>query len=272
MLRPIKPIPLIGIALKPIPSKAPIFGWADPKALLVENEYQRELSKASITLIRKIAAEFDWLHIKPVVCARGSNDKLCVIDGQHTAIAAASRGVPKVPVIIVEAKEIKKRAGAFVSHNTNRLNITPMQLFYSRKASGDAQAIATDRVARSVGVNICHSYPPNGLWRVGDTVAISAIERLVVRLREENAARVLKTLVAAKRGPVVCHEILAVEAVLYDSSLGWKHSAFDLVTVIRSKSIDAWRRPVLSRTEAGKLVRLWQGVARAWVRAGDRDA
>src|SRR5579863_10262422 len=100
MNRPIRPIPLVGITPKPISSRLPVFGWADPKTLLVEDEYQRGLTKRSIQLIRRIAENFDWLHIKPPVCARGANGKLCIVDGQHTAIAAASRGLTKIPVMI----------------------------------------------------------------------------------------------------------------------------------------------------------------------------
>jgi hypothetical protein len=101
MLRAIKPIPLIGLSVRDIPSAPPRFDWADPKTLLVEDDYQRRLTKRSITLIRKVAENFDWLHIKPRVCTHGTGNKLCVIDGQHTAIAAASRGVAKIPVMIV---------------------------------------------------------------------------------------------------------------------------------------------------------------------------
>ena len=70
MLRPIKPIPLIGLEPKPVGSKLPVFGWADPKTLLVEDDYKRRLTQRSITLIRKIAVGFDWLHVKLPVCAR----------------------------------------------------------------------------------------------------------------------------------------------------------------------------------------------------------
>jgi hypothetical protein len=79
----------------------------------VQPEYQRDLTKRSITLIRDIAETFSWLHIKPPVCARDGNGNLCVIDGQHTAIAAASRGLKKIPVMIVEALDPALRAGAF---------------------------------------------------------------------------------------------------------------------------------------------------------------
>jgi hypothetical protein len=71
---------------------------------------------------------------------------------------------------------------------------------------------------------------------------------------------------------VAVHEILAVAAVLFDPKFGWHHSTFDLVTVIRSKSIDGWRRPIVCRMKSGggDRVQLWKGVAQAWVRAGDR--
>ena len=166
MLRPIKPIPLIGIDPKPIPSKAPTFEWHDPTDLLIEAAYQRNLSKSSIKLIRRIAAGFDWTHLKPVVCAKADDGRLFCIDGQHTAIAAVSRGVLKLPVMIVEAPDTKRRARAFVSHNTDRLNITPLQMFTSRIAAADPDAIAADRAAKIAGVMIMRSQPANGCWRV----------------------------------------------------------------------------------------------------------
>jgi hypothetical protein len=98
------------------------------------------------------------------------------------------------------------------------------------------------------------------------------VERLVVRWCGERAVRALKTLVAAKHAPVTVHEILAAAACLFDPRFDWHHSAFDLVTVIRSKSINGWRRPVVARMKSsgGDRVALWKGVAQAWVRAGDR--
>ena len=50
MLRAIKPTPLVGLTLG-FPSSPPRFDWADPKTLLVEDDYQRRLTQRSITLI-----------------------------------------------------------------------------------------------------------------------------------------------------------------------------------------------------------------------------
>jgi len=272
-LRPIKPIPLVGLKLCDIKSDAPTFEWVDPCTLLVEASYQRNLAAKSIKLIRQIAASFNWAHLKPAVCARSGDGKLFCIDGQHTAIAAASRGVSKIPVMIVEAGDVSRRARAFVSHNTDRVSITPLQMFASRLAAEDPGALAAQRTAKAAGVTILRAQPGNGYWNLGETMACGAIERLVARYGEERAVRAMKTLVAAKRAPVASHEILAVSAVLFDPKFGWHHSAFDLVTVIRSKSIDGWQRPVLSRMKSamgGQRAAMWKGVAEAWVRAGDR--
>lgn len=271
-LRPIKSIPLVGVTIGEIKSTLPVFEWVDPCTLLVEAAYQRNLSKNSITLIRRIAERFDWAHLKPPVCARAGEGRLFVVDGQHTAIAAVSRGVEKIPVMIIDAGDVRRRAKAFVSHNTDRLNITPLQMFASRLAAEDAGAVAAQRAAKDAGVTILRSQPGNGHWNRGETMACGAVERLATKYGHDGAVRALKSLVAAKRAPVSVHEILAVAAVLFDPKFGWQHSTFDLVTVIRSKSIDGWRRPVIARMKSagGDRVQLWKGVAEAWVRAGDR--
>jgi hypothetical protein len=46
---------------------------------------------------------------------------------------------------------------------------------------------------------------------------------------------------------------------------------FDLVTVIRSKSIDAWRGQVIGQMKEDDKLPMWKVVAKAWVRVGNRD-
>ena len=118
MLRAIEPIPLVGPMMRDIPSSPPRFDLADSKTRSSRTITSGGLRSGRSQSFRKIAENFDWLHIKPAVCARGTNYELCVIDGQHTAIVTASRGVAKIPVMIVEAPEIARRARAFVAHST----------------------------------------------------------------------------------------------------------------------------------------------------------
>jgi hypothetical protein len=109
--------------------------------------------------------------------------------------------------------------------------------------------------------------PGNGRWKPGETIAFGAIERLIKRRSRDDAIRVLKTLAAAKRAPVMAHEILATEAVLYDEKLGYDGPVFDLVTVIRSKTPDEWARRAQAKGREGHAIRIWREVAEAWVRA-----
>jgi hypothetical protein len=268
MKRPIRPLPLPNSVYRPVSSKLPVFGWADPTSLLVEGEYQRGLTRRSMLLIRRIAENFDWLHVKPPVCAREPGGKLCIVDGQHTAIAAASRGITKIPIMIIDAKEIASRAKAFVAHNTDRLNVTPTQLWHSRLAAGDAVAKQAHAICLSAGVTPVRAQP--AVWKVGDTVAFNAIGRLVERRGKDDAIRALKALVSAKRAPVMAHEILAVDAVLYDDSLGYDGPVFDLVTVIRSKSAADWIVRVRDKDTDER--RLWRRIAAAWIRGVARNA
>jgi hypothetical protein len=269
-LRPIKAIPLVGIKPKFVSPTLPEFGWADPLHLYVETDYQRSLTKNSIKLIREIACDFDWLHIKPIVCARTKDGKTLVIDGQHTAIAAVSIGIKKVPIMIVDAPEMKIRALAFVAQNVCRLTMSRLQIFHAKVTGEDPKAMAAAKVAKAAKVRIVSSQPGSGDWEVGDTMAAAAIERMVSRLGAERATNVLKTLVSAKRAPVAVHEILAVSAVLYDQKFVWHKSTFDLVTVIRSRSIEEWRGMVLAGIEKDNRTAIWKGIAEAWVKAGKR--
>src|SRR4051812_39902397 len=79
------------------------FEDVDPTRLYVDDQYQRALSRKSHALIRKIVANWDWGRFKPPVVAEEEYG-FDVIDGQHTAIAAASHpGITKIPVMIIEA-------------------------------------------------------------------------------------------------------------------------------------------------------------------------
>jgi hypothetical protein len=236
----------------------------------VEADYQRNLTAGSIKLIRSITADFNWLHIKPVICAKGRDGKLVVLDGQHTAIAAISRGIKSVPIMLVNAPEMRTRARAFVAQNMNRLSMSALQVFHAKLAAEEPTAIAAAKVAKAAGVAIVRSQPASGSWQVGDTMAAAAIERLTAKRGVEKATKILKLLVDAKRAPVVVHEILAAAAVLYEPAFGWSFSSFNLVTVVRSKSVDEWRGIVMAKVGKENRTALWKGVAEAWVNAGKK--
>ena len=143
---------------------------------------------------------------------------LHVIDGQHTAIAACTHGgIPILPVVIIEGDEAE-RADAFVRHNRDRVNVTPMQLHYSMLAAGDDTATDIDRACKRANVRIRRTPPASGLYGPGETVAIAAIRTLVSARGPRAARRVLEICAEAQMAPITSNAIKAVEALLFSPS------------------------------------------------------
>ncbi|GAA0197758.1 hypothetical protein GCM10010203_55930 [Actinomadura yumaensis] len=216
VLRSVRAINLSGVEVGIADTDAPTFEWVDPSVLLVDDGYQRNLSERSVKLVRKICAGWDWRRFKPPVCARTARG-LEVIDGQHTAIAACSHPqVTVIPVMVVAAASRTDRANSFIGHNRDRLNITPMQMHFAAAAAGDEEAQTIDQVCERAGVRVLKATPGNGVWSVGDTVAVRAIGGLINRRGAMKARIVLEALVKGRACPVAAGQIKAVEALLHD--------------------------------------------------------
>lgn len=210
-LRPVAPICTNGLIAGPPATGEPIFERVDPRDLLVEEAYQRDLSAKSLKLIQHIIEHWDWTRFKPPVCAF-ADEGLRIIDGQHTAIAAASHPlIDRIPVMVVEAPELATRALAFIGHNRDRLAVTPMQLHHAAVAAGEAQAVAIEAVCEAAGVTLTRTAGGGHRWKVGETQAINAVRALVVRCGQDKAQRVLAALVAAGLAPVSAHDVKAAE-------------------------------------------------------------
>lgn len=183
-------------------SAHPEMGAADPNTLMVEPAYQRDLSGSSIKLIRKIVNNWDWTKFKPPICAR-TEVGLFVIDGQHTAIAAASHPeISSIPIMIVSADYIAERAAAFVSHNRDRLAMTPAQIFYGDLAAGDEAAKGIMEVIVTVGAAIPRLPPAKGEWKAGQISAIGELRAAWKGVKRDKFERILRIAVKTGAAPV----------------------------------------------------------------------
>lgn len=213
-LRPIEPINSAGLAPTTPSTTGPIFEWVDPASLLVNETYQRDLSERSVKLIRRIIEGWNWTKFKPPVCSLGDHG-LEVIDGQHTAIAAATHPyVAQIPVMIVETETVQDRASAFIGQNTTRLGITKMQLHRAAVAAGDEDALTIEQVCQRSGVRLLMAKPHR--WKVGDSVAVQAVGALIDRRGAMGARKVMELLVRAEAAPVTQAGLKAVEMILFD--------------------------------------------------------
>ena len=265
MKRPISALLMPDVAPMQPATAAPVFMTVRPEELLVDESYQRDLSDASIRLIRKIVAEWDWRKFKAPVVAMTEEGPV-VIDGQHTATAAASHpAIDEIPVLVVEATDRQAQAEAFVGINTTRLGITAAQLHHANVTAGDPLAITIERVCREAGVKVLRLPPARAVYKPGETIAVAAISGLVSRSGETTATRVLSILSGAGIGPVQAAHIRAVELLLTDEEFA-DLDGDDLGRIITAAGLDAAEKEarVFASTHC---VPLWRALAATWFKA-----
>lgn len=183
-------------------STVPEVRMVAPTELKVESAYQRDLSGKSLGLIRKIIIGWDWAKFKPPVCAE-TEDGLFIIDGQHTAIAAASRPeIKTIPVMVVAAARIERRAEAFVAHNRDRLTMTAAQVFYGEVAAGDREAIAALEIVKRAGGTIPRLPVQRSYAKPGQVTAISEVRRILAGPGPSVLERVIRIAVLSKVAPI----------------------------------------------------------------------
>lgn len=192
--------------------QSPELRWVPPQSLLVDEAYQRDLTPRSKRLIKSLVRNFAWRKMKPPIVVDTASGLHCV-DGQHTAIAAATRKIPTIPVFVVGAATMMERADSFVAHNRDRITMTPMDIYRAKIASGDPDALDVVRVCERAGVSL-KLFNPNSRIDIGDSMSVGTIQRLVKRQGVQKARMVLEALVKGGRAPIGAAEIDATEAAM----------------------------------------------------------
>lgn len=213
-LRAIEPLPHPeGLAAKRADlGQKPELRWVAPTSLLVDEGYQRDLGKRSYSLIRDMMQNFAWRKMKPPIVVEVGSGLHCV-DGQHTAIAAASIGVPLIPVFVVGGASLGERADSFVAHNRDRIVMSPLDVYRAMIAAGDPVAVETAAVCKAAGVRIRQTNQ-YGKIMPGDTNSVGTIRRLVGRRGAVKSRAILEAFVIAGRGPIGPAEMDAAEALM----------------------------------------------------------
>lgn len=267
-IRPLGKESMRGIEPSKVGKKRPTFEWVDPCSLFAETAYQRDLSENSTKQVRKTVAKFNWAHFKPPICVRlpESGNVLVCIDGQHTAMSAATHpDIDKIPVMVVDAADVKNRAAAFVGHNRDRISLTQMAIYHAELAAGDELAAVIDRACRASGavilnkaVNLRSNLP------AGNTIAVGTIRILARKQGEEALTRVLRLLTQAGRGPIKADEIAAVALILQSAGDRPDIDA-KLRAVVQERSAEKWAS-VCSRMTAESGESLSSALASEWCR------
>ena len=261
-LRPVQPLDHPVADMAPWATSEPIIEWMAPADLLIEGAYQRDLSPKSLDLIRRIVAGWDWRRFKPPIVAwteRGFE----IIDGQHTAIAAATRpDIEKIPVLVVEAADVQDRAVAFVGHNQDRLPITAIQMHRAKIAAGDPDALTAQQVLDRAGaVLVVGAYGQRG-WKPGETIAITTVDALCRRRGAKRAREVLDVLVKSKVAPISAAGIKATDMLMNRPE--YAEADIDHLHTAIQQSGDVENQAKLDAKTHG--IPVWEAMGRIWFR------
>ncbi|WP_320194980.1 hypothetical protein RMR10_012005 [Agrobacterium rosae] len=267
-LRAIEPVNITGLDMASPENGEPICERVRPTDLYVDPAYQRNIGSRGLTQIRKIIEAWDWNKFKPPICAYAEHDNktvLKVLDGQHTAIAAASHPeIVFIPVMIVEAGATSSQAAAFVGQNTERLGVTALQLHQSALVARDLDALTIDYVCKQAGVVILRHPGAGGAARPGETVSITAITELIKKRGNEPSRDILQLLVKARFAPILKPQIKAVELLMSDDEYREYFKPDDLVDAMTGSwaaDLDAAKQLALTHKWA-----LWKALAITWFR------
>lgn len=179
--------------------KVPRLEWLSIQQLVVDPEYQREISYVGRKNIRKIAENFSWSMFGTVMVAGIGSDRYAIVDGQHRATAAALCGVEKVPCQIVEALR-GEQAAAFRAINGNTTRPHTIQLFHAAVTAGETCALQVVQVCTRAGVRVARSLGP---CRDRETFSVGAIRKGIERHGEATVELALKMIVHSGDGAAI---------------------------------------------------------------------
>jgi hypothetical protein len=183
------------LKLNPITGSLPVLQYCAPEQLLIDETYQRSLeNEGSVTLIRKIAASWDWGLCQPLFVARRSDGGMYVVDGQHRLAAAVMRGdIPQLPCVVSHFDTPEAEAGAFVALNQQRRPLNALELFKAALVAGEPEAIEIRRCLDMAGLRLANTTNNQGM-KAGQVGNIGGLQRCYRLYGEIVLATSLKVL------------------------------------------------------------------------------
>lgn len=219
-LRPVPEISLGRLKAK-VTGEVGRFITAPIKGLVVDGRYQRVFQVRNEKRVLALATNWDWSLYTPIIVA-AVEGKFAIIDGQHRAAAALALGFAELPAWLSAADEIAQ-ARAFLAINASPTRVDALQLWNSRHAAGDLDAILLWDVCIRAGVEISRHPVAAAFRKPNVTLAPGALHELRLSVGKETLARALEIVVKvgqAQKTSLITRHIVRAIARLADSS--WK--------------------------------------------------
>jgi len=213
--------------------RPPRLDWISIADLVIDPEYQREITLRGRKNVRSIAIAFDWSMFAPVVVSPVGASKFAIVDGQHRTTAAKLCGIERVPCMIIEVDR-GGQARAFRAINGNITRMHTLHLHHAMVAAGDETALKVAEVCRRAGITILRNPTEHALLKQGETCVVITIKKAISRFGDKAVIAGLKAIAAGEFNEGLLQQaiIWAVVETLHDHP-EWLacekalHAAFD---------------------------------------------
>ena len=164
--------------------------WINISDLVVNDEYQRPLTRASWGQIKKIADNFSWSMFSAVFVSPIEGGKYAIVDGQHRTHAALACGMESVPCLIVNI-DVAEQARAFAAVNGMVVKVQALHIFHASIAGGDEGAVRLNDLVNSCGFRIMRSNTSTNSKKYGQLYAIGTLQSIIKTYDEDVLAATL---------------------------------------------------------------------------------
>lgn len=201
------------------------------KDFMVDESYQRTPSYAGIRLIKKMVNKWDWRLFKPPIVVKSisdGNENFMVVDGQHTIIAALTRGdIESIPVLLFNETSTQSQAISFVGHNTERTKVAAARLFYSKVEAGDENCIEIKNFMEDLGIYFVDTYK----YELGEIASPNYFISLYNKLTMIQMQTIIQICLNAKLAPIFRGHLSLAKSAIWDNSFG-EITTMEVVTAL----------------------------------------
>lgn len=185
------------------------FEWVDTGTIHIDRNFQRRISRAGETRLKRMMAEFDWRKFGALLVVDMGEGRLSCIDGQHRALAAFLLGAKAVPAMVFDADQVGQ-ANAFVGVNVNRTTVASIDKFRARVAAGDEASVTVHNMLQNLEIST--DVPAGYALGPKQTRAVGKLERLVKTVEEGIVFTSLEMLLDAQPNQNNLLTAFAIEA------------------------------------------------------------
>jgi hypothetical protein len=168
--------------------------------LIVDHAYQRPVPW---DFVRKLAATYDESLVGTIDVARRAPSRFAILDGQLRYEATKLVGKNTVWASVYAGLDLQSEARFFLHKNKDRKAIHPYYTFRARVASGDPDAVETERIVNECGYHISLSAVKADSPTETVIQAVAAVEEGYKRKRPDGTPALvpaLQTMRATTRG------------------------------------------------------------------------